>query len=247
MFELFANHRTTSIVLSSHADECVRLAAHDLRENLLSLSGKTDGFSIVTKTLDHAITVQTAPAAIPRHREGYTVKVTESGVIITGCDALGTVYGIYAFATNCLGIDPLYRFTDIFPETRECMELPDTYLVSKENPTRFRGWFINDEDFLSGYAPSGSKRRITYNSHFFKEVLSVEMMDVIYESALRLGMNMIIPCSFIDMLNPAEEAIVERAVKRGLYVSQHHQEPVGVAYFAAENYMLAHYPEKAVS
>ena len=82
---------------------------------------------------------------------------------------------------------------------------------------------------------------------FFKEVISVEMMDVIFESALRCGMNMIIPCSFIDILNPSEEAIVAQAVKRGLYVSQHHQEPVGVAYFAAENYMTEHYPDKAVS
>lgn len=72
-------------------------------------------------------------------------------------------------------------------------------------------------------------------------------MDKIFESILRLGLNTVIPCSFIDILNPAEEAIVAQAAKRGLYISQHHQEPVGVAYFAAENYMLEHYPDKAVS
>ena len=247
MFALFSKNRTSKIVLSPNAEACIKLAATDLRKNLLSLSGRTEGFEFVTEEQDNAITITTDPVSAPDHIEGYSIEVNDDGVRITGNDALGTVYGIYTFATQCLGVDPLYHFTDIFPEARERMQLSDVHIVSKKNPTRFRGWFINDEDFLSGFAPSGAKRRITYNNDFFKEVLSVNMMDMICESALRLGMNMIIPCSFIDILNPAEEAIVESAVKRGLYVSQHHQEPVGVAYFAAENYMTEHYPDKAVS
>ncbi|MBQ8357494.1 MAG: glycosyl hydrolase 115 family protein [Clostridia bacterium] len=247
MYILFDRTSTARLCLAQNAPDCVRLAAEDLRRNLLDLSGKTAGFDLVTASVGDAITIVTDPASAPAHIEGYAVTVRENGVRITGADALGTVYGIYAFATKCLGIDPLYQFTDIFPETRECMALSDMEITSAENPTRYRGWFINDEDFLSGFAPSGAKRAITYNKDFFKEVLSVSMMDRIFESALRLGMNTIIPCSFIDILNPAEEAIVEQAVARGLYVSQHHQEPAGVAYFAAENYMLAHHPGKAVS
>lgn len=245
--ELFSKHQTTRIVLSPNARACIQLAAADLRRDLLALSGRTDGFAIVTKAQEHAITVQVDPTAAPDHAESYSITVNGDGVRIAGHDPLGAVYGIYAFAAGCLGIDPLYHFTDIFPEARERMELADAHIVSKANPTRFRGWFVNDEDFLSGFAPSGAKRRITYNQDFFREVLSVDMMDMICESALRLGMNTIIPCSFIDILNPAEEAIVAQAVKRGLYVSQHHQEPAGVAFFAAENYMTEHYPGKAVS
>ena len=247
MFALFSKNHTSKIILSPNSESCIKLAAADLRKNLLSLSGRTEGFEFVTKEQNNAITVTTDPVSAPNHIEGYSIEVNDDGVRITGSDALGTVYGIYAFATQCLGIDPMYQFTDIFPEEKEYIKLNNIHIASKEKTTRFRGWFINDEDFLSGFAASGSKRKITYNSDFFKEVISVDMMDMIFESALRCEMNVIIPCSFIDILNPAEEAIVAQAVKRGLYVSQHHQEPVGVAYFAAENYMTERYPDKAVS
>jgi hypothetical protein len=47
----------------------------------------------------------------------------------------------------------------------------------------------------------------------------------------------IIPGSFIDIDNPAEEKLVEASYKRGLYISQHHIEPMGVSYYTADNYL----------
>lgn len=245
MFQLFSSDFSAAIVVPADVQACVKLAARDLQRDLRRLSGQSGGFPLVHS--GRGITVCVDAAAAPDHPEGYRITVVERGVTITGADALGAVYGIYTFAEKCLGIDPLQYFTDVFPVQRAALALESTVLESREKTCRFRGWFINDEDFLTGFAPSGAKRAITYNQPFFKEVISVEMMDKIFEAALRLGMNTIIPCSFVDILNPAEEAIVEQAVKRGLYVSQHHQEPVGVAYFAAENYMKQHFPGKAVS
>lgn len=247
MFELFSNQKTAPIVLPKKAGICIRLAASDLRKNLLRLSGKNEGFSLEENCTQNAILIQTDPTVASLCEEGYCVEVTDNAVQIVGKDDLGTVYGIYTFATKCLGIDPLYHFTDIFPATTESLYLASTQICSNPATARFRGWFVNDEDFLLGFAPSGAKRNINYNHDFFKEVITTDMMDVICESALRLGMNTIIPCSFVDILNPAEEAIVATCTQRGLYISQHHQEPVGVSHFAAENYMTKHYPEKLVS
>jgi len=247
LLELFSKNGTLPIVLQKNASLSVRIAAEDLQRNLLALSGKQVGFSFIAGTEKKAIVIQTDPTSAPDHPEGYAISVCDHGVCIVGRDELGTVYGIYTFATKCLGIDPLYHFTDIFPSATERCSLENTQIRSKAPAVRFRGWFINDEDFLSGYASCGATRRISYNHDFFKEVISAEMMDVICESALRLGMNTIIPSSFIDILNPDEEAIVATCTQRGLYVSQHHQEPVGVSYFAAENLMSEKHPGKAVS
>jgi len=65
------------------------------------------------------------------------------------------------------------------------------------------------------------------------------IIDAACEALLRLGGNLIIPASFLDIMNPAEAALVQTCVKRGLYVSQHHIEPLGVSHFGFENYMRA--------
>ena len=247
MFELFSGRNTVNIVLPADAEPCVVLAAADLRRDLLLVSGKSEGFDIVTGDDAPAIVIETGTCCACAFPEGYTVEVSEQGARIVGFDALGTVFGIYAFSTKCLGMDPLYFFTDITPKTVPALSLPQGRFVAKQYTCRFRGWFINDEDFLSGYAPSGALRDVGNNTRFFREVISLSMMDRIYEAALRLEMNLIIPATYLDILNPADEAIVAAAVKRGLYVSQHHQEPVGVGHYAAQRYMRQRYPSKAVS
>ena len=47
--------------------------------------------------------------------------------------------------------------------------------------TRFRGWFINDEDLLSGFMSKG-KRNIDYI--FYKDVIHPDLMEKIVETAL---------------------------------------------------------------
>ena len=228
MFELFSSDRTVNIVLEPSADEAVALAARDLQRDLLAVSGKSEGFDITESATAPAIVIKTDRACAAGFPEGYTVRVSEQGISVVGYDVLGTIYGIYAISAQYLGIDPLYYFTDIAPKMHAQLALPDGELVASERSCRFRGWFINDEDFLSGYAPSGAVRDVGKNTRFFREIISVPMMDRIYEAVLRLGYNLIIPASYLDILNPADDAIVKAAVERGLYVSQHHQEPVGV-------------------
>lgn len=245
MYKLFDGKSTCNIVISSEVDESILLAAKNVRENLLTLSGKNEGFDIVDS--GPGIVISTDSLMAPDYCEGYCINVNENGVFLEGKDTLGTIYGIFAFATKCLGIDPMYHFTDVFPESVEEFVLEDMSYTSLPKYTRFRGWFVNDEDFLSGYKIHTSKRRIYHNQEFFKNIISAEMIDIICETALRLEMNFIIPCSYIDILNPAEEEIVKTVVSRGMYISMHHQEPVGTGHFVAHNYFEEHYTGKAVS
>jgi hypothetical protein len=242
--KLFCKGESAKIVLDGINDKAVLIAAKDLQNNLRDMSGRSDGFHIGREVSKNAIIIRNVEQG---EAESYIVKVEKDGVSISGSDILGTVYGIYAFATHCLGIDPMYHFTDLFPSVQEEFTLKEQVITSKKKRTRFRGWFINDEDLLSCFRPCGGQRAITYNQDFFKTVISPSVMAIILETALRLEMNMIIPSSFIDILNPAEEDIVRATTERGLYISQHHQEPVGVAYFAAENYINKHAPGRAVS
>ena len=138
MFLLFSKEKTAGIFLASDVAEGVKIAVNDLRENLLALSGKSSGFDVLLGTSRQGIVVKTDPAECPSYEEGYCVTVRDDGVIITGYDILGTIYGVYAFATKCLGIDPMYRFTDIFPSPKETFWLEEQMLVSKKKTARFR-------------------------------------------------------------------------------------------------------------
>jgi len=161
--------------------------------------------------------------------------VDDEKVVITGSDILGTIYGIYAFATTCLHIMPTYRMTDVFPEKRENLELKPQTFKSKKRQVRFRGWFINDEDLLSDYKISGGKRYIDYP--YYQNVMATDVLDMVLETALRLEINLIIPASFLNIDNPDEAILAETVCRRGLYISQHHVEPMGVSYFAADDYV----------
>ena len=231
--KLFGKGESAKIVLERSVDEAVSIAATDLQRNLQQLSNLSNGFPITYDCCgEPAIYIQTSNNGKKEH---YVVHVTDEQVTITGSDILGTVYGIYAFATKCLNILPIYRLVDVFPKRRESMELASQIFEAKERTVSFRGWFLNDEDLLCEYKLSGGTRQLDYP--YYQNVMSVDVLDMILETALRLEINLIIPGSFINIDNPDEELLVKAVCRRGLYISQHHVEPMGVSYCSATDYI----------
>ncbi|MBQ6596975.1 MAG: glycosyl hydrolase 115 family protein, partial [Lentisphaeria bacterium] len=105
---------------------------------------------------------------------------------------------------------------------------------SAGNPQlRYRGIFINDEDLLTAWE-TGEKREIDYP--FYHTVISRAVAERIAETVIRMGYNLAIPASFLDIRNPAEEMLAEVFAGRGLILSMHHVEPLGVSAFGFENY-----------
>jgi hypothetical protein len=169
--------------------------------------------------------------------EAWRVAVDSSGVRITGSDALGLVFGIYTFSERCLGVDPLWFWKGMPPERRARVSIEPQTFASAPAKFRYRGWFINDEDLLTEFGTSGGRRFIEYP--FYSQVIDFAMAERIYEALLRLGGNLIIPASFADVMNAPEAELIKRAVARGLYVTQHHVEPLGVSHFGFENFWRA--------
>lgn len=241
--KLFDKDTTAQIVTQGDLPKCVLSAVRDLQRDLRRLSGQTDGFAIVRKTqITPAICIRIEVGTEP---EAYIVQVREKDIQIIGTDALGTIYGIYRFCEKCLGILPVWRLTDVFPDTVAERVLPQQVFSSGKRSVRFRGWFLNDEDLLCEFKGGGGRRTIDYP--YYQTIMAPDVLDMILETALRLEMNLIIPGSFVDIDNPAEAALVRTVVARGLYISQHHVEPVGVSYFSAAKYMKKHGEPEAVS
>lgn len=230
--KLFDREHDISIILGYNAAEAIRLAAEDLQKDLRKLSNKNDGFDIITANMDRGIYIQTA---LEGEAESYAVSITDKKVLINGTDVLGTVFGIYAFVTKCLNIQPIYPLTDLFPEQCENMSLEEQSFSSVKYDIRYRGWFLNDEDLLTDFKISGGHRELDYP--YYQNVMDTEVLDKVLQTALRLEINLIIPSSFVDIDNPDEEKLVEAVCRRGLYITQHHVEPMGVSWFGADHYL----------
>ncbi|HKB10397.1 MAG TPA: glycosyl hydrolase 115 family protein, partial [Vicinamibacterales bacterium] len=137
-------------------------------------------------------------------------------VLLTGADMRGTIYAVYQFAEQFLGVDPLYFWTDRMPPRRSAIEVPAALDQAFPPPLfTYRGFFINDEDLLTGWAPGERDDRTA---------ISLAVWDRIYETTLRLKGNIVAPGTWIF----PDEPQIAAAGRRGLIVTQHHAIPLGV-------------------
>jgi len=137
-------------------------------------------------------------------------------ICLAGADMRGTIYAIYQFSHVVLGVDPMYLWTDKQPEKRHSITLPADFARVYPKPVfRYRGFFPNDEDLLTGWIPATKGE---------KTGIPLKVWDNIFETTLRLKGNMIVPGTWIF----PDDAQVDAAAKRGLIVNQHHAIPLGV-------------------
>ena len=172
--------------------------------------------------------------------ENYAIESMPGNVLkITGSDDRGVMFGLYRFVTDCLGVDPFYYWSGLEPAKATVREWKEGISIRQGDPSfKFRGWFINDEDFLNGFLPEeNGKRAIDYPRYHV--CFGPALADKIYETAVRAGFNTMICASYVDILNPDEKRLVEVASSRGLYVTMHHQEPVGAGALQLDT----HFPE----
>lgn len=134
-------------------------------------------------------------------------------LVLTGSDMRGTIYAIYQFSQEFLGIDPLYWWTDHIPRHQSRVDLPEFKETSGPR-YHYRGWFINDEDLLTGWTPG-----IRDGTG-----ISLETWDHVFEALLRLKGNMVVPGTWIFPYEPQ----IKAAGDRGLVITQHHVNVLGL-------------------
>lgn len=163
--------------------------------------------------------------------EAFKLLIKNDCLFIIGSDCRGTMWGIFEFSEKYLGIDPLYQWTENEPEHMDSLELNQLDITDYPHTYKFRGWFINDEDLLEGF----SKQEMPERGYRFHGDY-MPALAMIVETGLRLKQNLLIPCSHLNILDPAEKALVKYITERGMFISMHHQEPVGVHQFTMDSY-----------
>lgn len=147
--------------------------------------------------------------------ESFFMRVEDNALVAMGTDVRGSIYAAYTLSEEILGVDPWYFWTDHEPVPRKQIGVSASLDESFGQPTfRYRGWFINDEDLLNRFSPDPLR----------ENPYSLEMLDRICETLLRLRGNMIVPGTF----NFPDERAWELASRRGLALNMHHISVVGL-------------------
>src|SRR6185437_11806535 len=156
---------TVTILETANAPVPIQKAAQDLASDFQKVMGKKP--CIITSQAEAGpITILIGEQAnIPeamrnadlKAPESFSISVTSASfgdkpskvVLLTGPDMRGTMYAIYEFSQEYLGVDPMYYWTDHEPAHRASVEVPAS--LNKQFPAplfKYRGFFINDEDLL---------------------------------------------------------------------------------------------------
>lgn len=235
---LFDGERAANVWIDPEEKECVRLAVKDFMGDLLAVSGCPGKITPSWESGENKVAVGTVTNPALRERldedgvdvsdiegkwEHFLLETRGDTLYLVGSDERGTMWAIYECSRRLLGIDPMYLFTDHAPMNQERIEVGPLRVTDGPESCRFRGWFINDEDLIMGYCRQGKPEK---DYDFHKDY--APMLSMIVETALRMKQNLLIPASHIDMDDPAQEALVKLVTDRGMFISQHHQEPVGV-------------------
>ncbi len=169
-FQLADGKTTIGIYVETNADRSVVRAANDLADDLARVTGSRprvlksissgQEIGIIIGTLGQSQTMDQLAAAGKLETNGIggewesdvlqIVKDPCPGVaralVIAGSDRRGTIYGIYQLS-EMIGVSPWYWWADVPVKKRTALALHGD--LSKQGPpaVKYRGIFLNDEDW----------------------------------------------------------------------------------------------------
>ena len=156
--------------------------------------------------------------------ESYVITVTdekEPRLVIAGSDVRGTIYGIYEISER-MGVSPWYWWADVPVKQNPDAEIKirNDYYASGEPSVKYRGIFINDEDW-------GLKPWATNN--YEKELgdIGPKTYARVCELLLRLKANMLAPamhsCTGAFYSHPESKKVCD---SYGIIITTSHCEPL---------------------
>lgn len=150
--------------------------------------------------------------------ERYKIVTRGNRLIIVGSDVRGAAYGALHVSEK-IGVSPWYWFADVPVQKKASLDYQENF-TSKEPTIKYRGIFINDEDW-------GLKTWAAEN--FEKELgdIGPKTYDKVCELLLRLKANMLAPamhsCTGAFYSHPESQV---KAAEWGIMITTSHCEPM---------------------
>ena len=126
-------------------------------------------------------------------------------IYLYGYDMRGTIYAIYTFSEEVLGVPPYYYYCSFNPVKRQEIAVPSSLDIFYPTPdVRYRTWFPNDQDLWNPFQNSEERK------------------GKLLETLLRMKMNTIEHGSCVDMKNKTLNADARRMRDYGVVLTNHH-------------------------
>ena len=151
--------------------------------------------------------------------ESFVIDVVDGKLVVAGSDKRGTIYGIYEISQR-IGVSPWYWWADIPVTHQDEVYWNGGRFVSQEPTVKYRGIFINDEDW--GLKPWASK-------NYEKELgdIGPKTYARVCELLLRLKANMLAPamhaCTGAFYSHPESKVVCDSF---GIVITTSHCEPL---------------------
>jgi hypothetical protein len=136
---------------------------------------------------------------------------TGKALVVAGSDERGAMYGLYEASERLFGTDPMKFWTGTKPEHKDYVVWDDGKITAGPPAFRYRGLFINDEDYLLAWKGDNPDDR----------VVEAEIYTEVFETICRLKGNMIAPAMYAVYMDPESRKL---ASDRGLYYTASHLE-----------------------
>lgn len=177
-FELVYKNRAADIIVSDQGFKVEQIAAADFAADVERVTGikppvKNNFQSaaqnvVIIGTLDKSPLVEDLVKSgkldvseIRRKWESFLITMVQNpfpgiktALVIVGSDRRGTAYGVYEMSLR-IGVSPWYWWADVTPERRANLIIASGKKLSGEPSVRYRGIFLNDEDW--GLQPWAAK------------------------------------------------------------------------------------------
>jgi hypothetical protein len=167
-FNVVSTKKTSNIVISESDFKVVKIAAEALANDIEMITNKRPKItnedskpSIIIGTLGKNELIEKLIrakkldiSAIKNKHESYLITNVSGSLVILGSDRRGTAYGVFELS-KMLGVSPWVWWADVLPEKRKILSVSAKNIVGKEPSVKYRGIFLNDEDW--GLQPWAAK------------------------------------------------------------------------------------------
>ncbi|MBR4898064.1 MAG: glycosyl hydrolase 115 family protein [Prevotella sp.] len=231
-FALFDKSRVATIYVDAGEPVAVRKAVALFAEDVERVTGlkpvvtaNAKAAQIIIGTLGHSPYVdrlvkggRVDAGTISGGWEQFLIKTDGDQLFVVGSDRRGTAYGLFTLSEK-MGVSPWYWWADVPVERRSSVYVTADY-VSKTPSVKYRGIFINDEDW-------GLKPWATTN--YEKELgdIGPRTYARVCELLLRLKANMLAPamhsCTGAFYSHPDSKVVCDSF---GIIVTTSHCEPL---------------------
>jgi hypothetical protein len=212
-FVLCMAGQATPILVETNADRAVRRAAGDLADDVARVTGIKPALKqilggermvVVVGTLGQSPVIDRLAAegrldikGVRGEWESFVMQAVRNpwpgadvALVIAGSDWRGNIYGIYQLS-EMIGVSPWYWFADVPTQRQDFLVVPPGIFKQGPPAVKYRGIFLNDEDW--GLRPWASKTFDPATGN-----IGPKTYEKIFELLLRLHANYIWPAQHPD-------------------------------------------------